>query len=87
MLEAMAMGVPVIATSVGGNTELIKHRETGLLIKPENVDSLVKSIDELMNNPSLAKRLALKAREHVVNLYNWDKVIMEYIKLYEGTTH
>jgi len=82
ILEAMAMGVPVIATSVGGNVELIKHGETGLLIEPERVDALVNSINELMSNPSLAKTLALKAKKHVAELYNWDNVIKKYIKLY-----
>ncbi|PCN50868.1 glycosyl transferase family 1 [Candidatus Geothermarchaeota archaeon ex4572_27] len=83
ILEAMAMGVPVVATSVGGNTELIKHQATGLLIKPNSVASIIEAVETLIANPSLAKNLAAQAKRHVAAHYSWDKALRQYIKLYE----
>ena len=83
VLEAMAMGVPVVATNVGGNAELIKHQTTGLLIEPDNVTSIIKAVEMLITDSSLAKKLATQAKSHVAAHYSWDKVLRQYIRLYK----
>ncbi len=66
ILESMAAGVPVVASRVGGNAELISDGETGLLVPPDNEDKFVEAVESLLVQPSLriecgrrAKRLAL----------------------------
>ncbi len=70
LLEAMALGVPIIATRVGGNTELIKDEKQGLLIPAENDEALHAALKRLHANPEEAKRFAeaaaLRAKEFAI---------------------
>ncbi|MEX0918557.1 MAG: glycosyltransferase family 4 protein [Candidatus Paceibacterota bacterium] len=63
LLEAMVLGRPVIATAVGGNLELIKNGQTGLLIPYNDKEALKNAIINLTDNRSLAKQLAMAGRE------------------------
>jgi len=87
VLEAMAMGVPVIASSVGGNLDLIKPRETGLLVPPGDVDRLASTIHEALQDPELLREMALRAKAKVAEEYSWSKVLERYLSLYEGEAH
>ena len=60
--EAMAMGIPVVATSVGGIPELVAHGETGFLYAPGNVEALKDHLRRLMVDPALRARLGGEAR-------------------------
>jgi glycosyltransferase involved in cell wall biosynthesis len=64
-LEAMAAGLPVIATNVGGIPEQLTHLETGLLVPPESVEALAQSIIRLHDDSALRGRLGEAARETV----------------------
>jgi colanic acid/amylovoran biosynthesis glycosyltransferase len=64
-MEAMAIGVPVIATNVGGTSELVEDGVTGLLIRPADVDSICAAVLRLKNDPDLARRLAEQGRKKV----------------------
>ena len=61
-LEAMAAGLPVIASSVGGLCELITHRSSGLLVAPNDVDGLTSAMKELRTHPELCEALGRNAR-------------------------
>lgn len=65
LLEALSSGLPVIASSIGGNKECIEHDKTGILIEPRNVDAISRALLSLINDPEKARRLAEDAR-HVV---------------------
>jgi len=69
LLEAMAAGVPVVATAVGDVAELIRHGETGLLVPPRSPDALSESIVELLTNAPLRRRLTTAARARVRQSY------------------
>jgi glycosyltransferase involved in cell wall biosynthesis len=81
-LEAGAVGVPIIATKVGGVPELIKDYETGIIINPGDREHLYNAIVELIDNPDLRKKLSNNIRSHVKNNYSWDVVIMKYAQLF-----
>ena len=75
LIEAMAAGVPCIATNIPGNNELIINEKTGLLIQVKNEKSLQKEIEKMILKPELRKELANNAYNHV--LENYDKSIEE----------
>jgi glycosyltransferase involved in cell wall biosynthesis len=74
VLEAMAAGLPVIVSAVGGLPEIIHHEETGLLIPPKDAEALAGSLARLLENPDLAKRLGEKAREHIQEKYSLERL-------------
>jgi glycosyltransferase involved in cell wall biosynthesis len=74
LLEALACGLPVIATSVGGNPEVIRHRETGWLIPPNDPSALAEAIVTLLEDEKLQSKLRENARTHAVR--NFSLVMM-----------
>ena len=69
VLEAMAAGLPVVSTRLGAIPELVDGR-TGLLVEPDDVDSLVRALRELALDPGRRRRMGLAGRERVVEDYN-----------------
>lgn len=65
-MEAMAMGMPVIATRVGGVPELIDHERDGFLVEPGKADELAAAIESILYDPDLSKRFAFASREKIV---------------------
>ena len=65
LMEAMASGVPVIATNVGGVSELIEHQRSGLLVAPSDAAALRDAIASLLDDPAFADRLAANGRAWV----------------------
>jgi glycosyltransferase involved in cell wall biosynthesis len=82
LLEAMAMARPVIATSVGGNVEIINSPDVGLLYSADDCNSLARSIVELLLDRSYRKTLGDRARERVQDAYNLSKTLARYDMLY-----
>ena len=79
--EAMACGLPVITTSVGGHPELITDNENGILVEPKDIIVLAQKLLELILNEDLRMRLGKNAREHIVN--NWGSFAENSKKLYD----
>lgn len=84
LLEAMASGVPVIASKVGGIPEVVENYKEGILIPPGSVNDLVDSILHLIDNPDLRRRMGRNAREKVEDKFNWDIAIRKTLKAYEN---
>jgi glycosyltransferase involved in cell wall biosynthesis len=82
ILEAMAVGVPVIATRVGGIPDLVKDGETGLLVEPGSVDELTRGIRKLIEDDDLRKKLANNSFEEAKK-YSWDRVVERFDNLME----
>lgn len=72
LLEAMAYGVPCIATNVGGNAEVIVHGETGFIVESANPDELANAILDLAANADLRHRMGAKGKERVQQDFNID---------------
>jgi glycosyltransferase involved in cell wall biosynthesis len=72
MFEAMAMRLPVVVSAVGGVSEVIRHGENGLLIKPRSVDDIVDKVSLLLDDPALAGRIAEAAFGEIRARYTWD---------------
>lgn len=81
-LEAMACGVPVIATNVGGVGEIIEHGVNGYLVAPRDPEAIAKAIVELLENDSRRLQLSDKARQQVVQHYSWESVAKRFADSY-----
>lgn len=82
ILEAMSVGVPVIASQVGGIPEMVLHEKTGLLVEPKNVAALRDAILRIRSEPELAERLSGSARRHVADEYSIEDSVKQYDLLY-----
>ena len=80
VIEAMALGLPVISTNVGGMPYLIDHDRTGILLPPNNETVFVDEIFSLIQNPKKASQLAINARKEVEK-FDWEIVKEKWFKV------
>lgn len=85
LLEAMALGKPVVATDVGGNRELIHQGKTGLLVPPGNIQAFAEAVLRLIKNPDMAQTMGQKARDTVATRFDLTNMVHQYESLYEKT--
>jgi len=85
LLEAMGLGLPVVATRVGGVPEIIRDGETGCLVPPQNPSALAIAIIALLRSPQERKRLGLNAREMVRREFQMEKMCDRYKSLLDIT--
>lgn len=83
LLEAMSKKKPIIATNVGGIPEVIKDRENGLLIPPENPEVLAEKLELLLNSPDLCSKLGNKAYESIQERFSIEKYSQSVINVYK----
>ena len=81
--EAMATGLPVIATRVPGLTELIIDGKTGLLIESEDVEALILAIEKLIDDEAMRVSLGSAARQRVQEKFSIDMSIVAHEQLYD----
>ena len=82
-LESMAAGRPVIATRFGGPGEYVLNKVTGLLIDPEDADSLALAIERLLLDPALRERLGRAGRKRAEEGFSLAHVVARTIEMYE----
>jgi colanic acid/amylovoran biosynthesis glycosyltransferase len=70
VMEAMAIGVPAIATNIAGIGELIEHEKSGLLVRPADVDALAEAILRIASDETLRSKIAMSAREKIVKEFD-----------------
>lgn len=81
ILEAMGCGLPIIASNVGGNNEIVSEGENGFLIEGDDIDTLAERLAELINNKELRVRMGERSR-HLSLAYDWATIMGQYDKLY-----
>ena len=82
--EAFYLKVPVIATNVGGNPELVTHEKTGILVPPEDPEKLMIAINNLLDNEESRRNFADNAFEFINKNFSWDVLLEKYTNLYES---
>uniref|UniRef100_A0A7V4CMF3 Glycosyltransferase n=1 Tax=Fervidobacterium pennivorans TaxID=93466 RepID=A0A7V4CMF3_FERPE len=82
LLEAMAAGVPVIATAVGGVPEVLGYGKYGILVPPGNAEALAKAIVELAKDEKKRAELSEQGRKIAVERFDIRNTVKEYEKLY-----
>lgn len=84
LLEALACGLPVVTTKVGGNSELVSN-SNGVLVSPAQVKTLAVEIINLLNQSDLRKQMSQASRE-IAKQYSWNKTAQKYFQLYSKTS-
>ena len=82
ILEAMAAGLPVVATAVGGVPELVQDGVTGLLVPPRDPQALAGAMSRLVKDPALRRRMGEAGRRRVEEHFSFDRMVQQYEDLY-----
>jgi sugar transferase (PEP-CTERM/EpsH1 system associated) len=84
ILEAMATGLPVVATAVGGNTELVEKDETGLLVPPSEPEALATALLTLLENKQLRLQFGKRAHQRVLENFSIQAMVSKYTEVYDS---
>ncbi|HOL93541.1 MAG TPA: glycosyltransferase family 4 protein [bacterium] len=76
--EAMAAGLPVVASRIGGLQQTVEHEKTGILVEPGNPHALAEALRRLILDPDLRARFGNAGRERVLDHYNWNRILDLY---------
>jgi glycosyltransferase involved in cell wall biosynthesis len=83
LLESMAAGVPVVATNVGGNPEVVEEGRTGFLVSTQNPEALADRICRVLENRALAARMSDAGRQRVSEHFSIERMLRDTERLYE----
>jgi glycosyltransferase involved in cell wall biosynthesis len=84
MMEAMAIGVPVVAYSIPGVTNLVLHEKTGLLVNFGDKEALKNAWLQLLDNPERASRFGADGKERIEKCFSAQRMATEYTQLYSA---
>jgi glycosyltransferase involved in cell wall biosynthesis len=83
LLEAMAKGLPCVATAVGGNPEVVEDGVTGILVPTGEPAALAAAVLRLLRAPELARQMGLSGRGRVESSFNVRRMVDDYETLYQ----
>lgn len=88
ILEAMLVGLPVVASDVGGVSEIVRDGVTGFLVKPGDVIDLAEHLDQLLLSPDMRRQMGSSGREYVMNYHTVEEMVERHLvmfrELYRG---
>lgn len=84
LLEAMACGLPVVATRIGGVVDIVRDGENGILVEPGDSKGLVRGILKILQDEDFARSIASNAFQTIRECYSLDKIVPRYVELYKS---
>jgi glycosyltransferase involved in cell wall biosynthesis len=82
LLEAMNYAVPVVASNIGGITDIVQHESTGLLVPPGDERALAKALTSLLENPELSRSLGQAGARLLRETFSWDRIVDRWEAVY-----
>jgi len=82
--EAFFLKIPVVATSVGDISEIVKNNETGILVPSNDPQSLLEAINSLLENKENASKITEHAYDFIIKNFTWEKLISKYVDFYKN---
>ena len=86
LIEALAHGKAAVASAAGGIVDIVKHEETGLQVPPGDPLALAGALERLIRDPSLARALGARGRQHVEERFSWPAIMDRLVTLYQRVT-
>lgn len=86
LLEAMATGLPLIATDVGGNPEVVRNGVNGFLVPSADVEAMADAMESLINDCEMRLRMGKAGREIVSESFSWETTVEAYLSVYDAVT-
>lgn len=83
ILEAMSCGMPVVATDIPGISEVVRDKETGLLVPPKDPKALADAIIKLLKDEELRRKMGEAGRKRVEEEFTWDRITKKIVRLYK----
>lgn len=87
IMECMAYGLPIVATRVGGNPEIVEHGVNGFLVDDDDDLGMAQALEWLITDEHLRQTLGQVARADMLNRHNWDVIMGQWEALYHGETN
>ena len=84
LVEAMAAGKPIVATNVGGISEVVEDKRNGILVEPNNVKELTQARQYFLENPAIARKIGSYNKEYGKEKFSWEKNAEETEKIYRS---
>jgi phosphatidylinositol alpha-1,6-mannosyltransferase len=81
LVEASASGIPVVAGRTGGIPDAVRDGQTGVLVNPDALDEVCRTIRSLLDDPERSSRLGRAGRQAVETYYNWDRVAADLLRI------
>jgi len=86
-IEAMAAGLPVVASDVGGLRDLVDPGRTGILVPPADPDALAGAMRSLVADPARAAAMGTAARDDIESRFSFERMVREFDSLYQSALH
>jgi glycosyltransferase involved in cell wall biosynthesis len=84
VIEAMQAGVPVVASDIAGNRDLVLPGETGFIVDLGDTADFARQTHKLLEDPELARRMGEAAKQRIANEFSVEKMVNAYVKLYQS---
>jgi len=87
LVEALGCECAVVVTDLPAMQDIITDGKTGLVVAQKNVQEITEKVVYLLDNPSLGRSLGKKGRQYVLERYDWDRIVQQYVVLIESICH
>ena len=84
-VEALACEIPVVATSVGGLSEVVDSEKAGIIVSPRDVEGTAIALERLIVSKDLREQMGKYGRQKVLAHYNWPENVKQMVSLYRNT--
>jgi glycosyltransferase involved in cell wall biosynthesis len=84
VLEAMGMGLPVVATAIGGSVDQVEERRTGFLVPPADPEAMAERLGLLARDAALRRKMGEAGRERLEKRFGLDEMVDRLVEVYSG---